>query len=80
MIAIDYDKTILVKEIIRRGREEENYYKRKRLIVFFYIQVVRGIYVWCQGCAHGGHINHMREWFNGNRQCPVGCGHFCEYN
>lgn len=43
-------------------------------------QVVRGMYVWCQGCAHGGHINHMREWFNGNRQCPAGCGHFCEYN
>ncbi|KYN00468.1 PREDICTED: WD repeat-containing protein 24 [Cyphomyrmex costatus] len=43
-------------------------------------QVVRGIYVWCQGCAHGGHINHMREWFNNNRQCPTGCGHLCEYN
>ncbi|XP_020287866.1 WD repeat-containing protein 24 [Pseudomyrmex gracilis] len=43
-------------------------------------QVVRGIYVWCQGCAHGGHINHMREWFNCNRQCPAGCGHLCEYN
>ncbi|XP_072755687.1 GATOR2 complex protein WDR24 [Anoplolepis gracilipes] len=43
-------------------------------------QVVRGMYVWCQGCAHGGHINHMREWFNGNRQCPAGCGHLCEYN
>lgn len=38
------------------------------------------MYVWCQGCAHGGHINHMREWFNGNRQCPAGCGHLCEYN
>ncbi|XP_018344134.1 PREDICTED: WD repeat-containing protein 24 isoform X2 [Trachymyrmex septentrionalis] len=43
-------------------------------------QVVRGVYIWCQGCAHGGHINHMREWFNNNRQCPTGCGHLCEYN
>jgi len=43
------------------------------------MQVVRGIYIWCQGCAHGGHINHMREWFNNNRQCPTGCGHLCEY-
>ncbi|XP_032663796.1 GATOR complex protein WDR24 isoform X2 [Odontomachus brunneus] len=42
-------------------------------------QVVRGIYVWCQGCTHGGHINHMSEWFNCNRQCPTGCGHTCEY-
>ncbi|KAH0951196.1 hypothetical protein HN011_008154 [Eciton burchellii] len=42
-------------------------------------QVVRGIYVWCQGCSHGGHINHMKEWFNNNRRCPAGCGHCCEY-
>ncbi|XP_015608767.1 GATOR complex protein WDR24 isoform X2 [Cephus cinctus] len=42
-------------------------------------QVVRGIYVWCQGCTHGGHVTHISEWFNSNRQCPTGCGHLCEY-
>ncbi|XP_058806827.1 GATOR complex protein WDR24 [Phymastichus coffea] len=42
-------------------------------------QVVRGIYVWCQGCSHGGHVNHINEWFNTNKQCPTGCGHACEY-
>ncbi|XP_008206371.1 GATOR complex protein WDR24 isoform X2 [Nasonia vitripennis] len=42
-------------------------------------QVVRGIYAWCQGCTHGGHVNHMSEWFNSNKQCPTGCGHMCEY-
>ncbi|XP_015122969.1 GATOR complex protein WDR24 [Diachasma alloeum] len=42
-------------------------------------QVVRGVYAWCQGCTHGGHVVHMREWFRGNRQCPTGCGHLCEY-
>jgi len=49
------------------------------IFIIFVMQVVRGIYIWCQGCAHGGHINHMREWFNNNRQCPTGCGHLCEY-
>ncbi|XP_012246191.1 GATOR complex protein WDR24 [Bombus vosnesenskii] len=42
-------------------------------------QVVRGIYAWCQGCTHGGHVVHMNEWFSCNRQCPTGCGHICEY-
>ncbi|CAL7939279.1 unnamed protein product [Xylocopa violacea] len=42
-------------------------------------QVVRGIYAWCQGCTHGGHVIHMNEWFSFNRQCPTGCGHICEY-
>lgn len=44
-----------------------------------YFQVVRGIYAWCQGCTHGGHVVHMNEWFSCNRQCPTGCGHMCEY-
>ncbi|CAD6208442.1 GSCOCG00003454001-RA-CDS [Cotesia congregata] len=42
-------------------------------------QVVRGLYTWCQGCTHGGHIKHMKDWFQNNRQCPTGCGHMCEY-
>ena len=39
---------------------------------------VRGLYVWCQGCAHGGHLKHMLEWFRTNLLCPAGCGHHCE--
>uniref|UniRef100_A0A6M2E130 Putative secreted protein n=1 Tax=Xenopsylla cheopis TaxID=163159 RepID=A0A6M2E130_XENCH len=42
-------------------------------------QTVRGLYVWCQSCSHGGHVNHMKEWFANQRQCPTGCGHNCEY-
>lgn len=48
-------------------------------VFYFWLQVVRGIYVWCQGCTHGGHVVHMNEWFSCNRQCPTGCGHMCEY-
>lgn len=42
-------------------------------------RIVRGVYAWCRGCAHGGHIEHMREWFSENKCCPTGCGHLCEY-
>ncbi|KAI8334412.1 WD40-repeat-containing domain protein [Chlamydoabsidia padenii] len=40
-------------------------------------QTVKGLYVWCQGCNHGGHLEHMRSWFSKEKQCPTGCGHNC---
>lgn len=39
---------------------------------------VRGLWVGCQVCGHGGHLNHIRAWFaEGNTRCPGGCGHVC---
>ncbi|EAT41422.1 AAEL006925-PA [Aedes aegypti] len=26
---------------------------------------------WCQTCRHGGHTEHLAEWFNENTECPV---------
>ncbi|KAI9229250.1 MAG: WD40-repeat-containing domain protein [Piptocephalis tieghemiana] len=44
-------------------------------------QTVKGLYVWCQGCSHGGHLEHMNHWFNqaGQQECPTGCGHKCTF-
>jgi hypothetical protein len=42
-------------------------------------RIVRGMYAWCRGCAHGGHIGHMKQWFMENKYCPTGCGHMCEH-
>ncbi|KAJ2170523.1 hypothetical protein EV181_007943, partial [Coemansia sp. RSA 532] len=35
---------------------------------------VRGRFVWCKGCGHGGHAEHLWEWFDGmgQEQCPSG--------
>ena len=41
--------------------------------------VVRGLLVWCQGCGHGGHVHHLRQWMSQRAGCPAGCGHQCEY-
>ncbi|XP_045773380.1 GATOR complex protein WDR24 [Maniola jurtina] len=41
-------------------------------------QAVRGLYAWCQGCAHGGHLQHMRAWAEKHHLCPAGCGHACQ--
>jgi len=38
---------------------------------------VRGVYVWCQGCGHGGHLDHLNKWFETESVCPSGCGHNC---
>ncbi|TPP58312.1 WD repeat-containing protein 24, partial [Fasciola gigantica] len=40
---------------------------------------VRGLFVWCRGCSHGGHLEHMQAWLNQRSECPAGCGHRCEY-
>lgn len=40
---------------------------------------VKGLYLWCQTCCHGGHVDHMTHWFTHNSKCPV-CGHLCEYD
>ncbi|KAI8969296.1 WD40-repeat-containing domain protein [Mycotypha africana] len=40
-------------------------------------ETVRGLYVWCQGCNHGGHLAHMRDWFTTESECATGCGHRC---
>lgn len=41
--------------------------------------IVRGLYAWCQGCSHGGHLEHIMEYFGNHFKCPK-CGHLCEYN
>ena len=43
-------------------------------------QPVRGLYAWCQGCGHGGHLQHMEAWFARSTTCPTGCGHRCQLN
>lgn len=39
-------------------------------------------YIWCTLCRHGGHIEHIREWFEELMVCPVAdCNCMClEYN
>lgn len=41
--------------------------------------VVKGLFVWCQGCSHGGHLEHIMSWLKSSAYCPAGCGHLCEY-
>ncbi|XP_071975805.1 GATOR2 complex protein WDR24 [Engystomops pustulosus] len=42
--------------------------------------VVKGLFVWCQGCGHGGHLQHIMNWMQKKSHCPAGCGHLCEYS
>eukprot|EP00003_Mantamonas_plastica_P002587 TRINITY_DN1197_c0_g1_i4.p1 TRINITY_DN1197_c0_g1~~TRINITY_DN1197_c0_g1_i4.p1 ORF type:complete len:724 (+),score=210.90 TRINITY_DN1197_c0_g1_i4:452-2623(+) len=40
---------------------------------------VKGMFVWCDGCGHGGHLKHIKEWFSEQGVCPSGCGHQCDF-
>ncbi|KAJ2747746.1 SEA (Seh1-associated) complex subunit [Coemansia sp. BCRC 34301] len=41
---------------------------------------VKGEFIWCHVCGHGGHAHHIRGWFEEQKQssCPSGCGHICQ--
>ena len=37
--------------------------------------------MWCVICKHGGHINHIKKWFEDLVVCPVAdCTCFCSEN
>ena len=38
---------------------------------------VRGLFTVCFICGHGGHLDHVRQWFSENSVCPTGCGCSC---
>ncbi|KAL7573899.1 hypothetical protein ACA910_001913 [Epithemia clementina (nom. ined.)] len=38
---------------------------------------VTGMFIWCPGCGHGGHLEHIMGWFAQRHECPTGCGHVC---
>jgi WD40 repeat protein len=39
---------------------------------------VKGMWITCEGCGHGGHLKHMDRWFDLHSICPVpNCGHQC---
>lgn len=38
---------------------------------------VRGACTWCPTCGHGGHVEHIMDWFQTNDVCPTGCGCIC---
>mmetsp|Transcript_11330 Transcript_11330/g.16301 ORF Transcript_11330/g.16301 Transcript_11330/m.16301 type:complete len:1197 (+) Transcript_11330:1-3591(+) len=41
---------------------------------------VRGLFTSCFTCGHGGHFEHMMDWFADNTVCPSGCGCTCVFN
>jgi len=62
--------------------------RRRVGMCFLCHEPVRGMFVWCPGCGHGGHLDHAIEWFGGSdfgsngelrEFCPTGCGHKCNF-
>jgi len=32
---------------------------------------LRSWFTWCQSCRHGGHADHVAQWFTTHKECPV---------
>lgn len=30
------------------------------------------LWYWCQECRHGGHADHILNWFSNHDECPIG--------
>ena len=41
---------------------------------------VKGLFTFCDMCKHGGHLNHLVNWFSNNSFCPTGCGCQCRFS
>lgn len=41
---------------------------------------VRGLFILCELCGHGGHVNHLAQWFSNHNECPSGCGCQCTFS
>ena len=51
---------------------------KKKVVCFVCSKQVIGLNSWCSGCGHGGHPEHIKNWFSKNNMCPSGCGHRCK--
>lgn len=40
---------------------------------------VRGLFTFCDYCHHGGHLQHLVNWFSSNSYCATGCGCQCSF-
>ena len=48
------------------------------LPLFHSLSELRTWFTWCQSCRHGGHADHIAEWFATHKECPVTqCDCFC---
>ncbi|KRX52228.1 WD repeat-containing protein 24, partial [Trichinella sp. T9] len=53
----------------------------KNITFYFHSEeTIRGLFLWCPGCMHGGHLNHIESWFRSHSSCPTGCRHKCIYD
>ncbi|PAA51676.1 hypothetical protein BOX15_Mlig002866g1, partial [Macrostomum lignano] len=47
--------------------------KQRPLLCVICHRTVRGLYLWSRACQHGGHFDHLMDWYSKNSVCPE-CG------
>ena len=74
------------KSVVASSRQVCKNCRRRVAMCFLCHQPVKGMFVWCPGCGHGGHLEHALQWFGGGENgkevrevCPTGCGHRCNF-
>lgn len=58
--------------VLQKGTICENCKSKTNTCAICHLPVF-GVFFWCQKCGHGGHLDHMINWFKKYGHCPV-CG------
>ena len=43
------------------------------------LKACAGLVAVCNQCGHGGHVEHISDWFSTEEECPSGCGCHCTF-
>ena len=54
------------------------FYPAKMICTICQEPITFGLVIYCYKCYHGGHFNHMKQWFTYNNDCPAGCSCTCK--
>ncbi|GES75763.1 WD repeat protein [Rhizophagus clarus] len=69
---------LCINHVSKKYREENDYHRRAGIKCSICHRIVKGLSNFCMFCFHGGHTKHIHEWFEGNNECPTGCGCQCK--
>lgn len=66
-----------IPDKVKQAHSKCNQCQESFLVCSVCLFPVKGLSLTCTECQHGGHLNHMKHWFNTETECPFGCGCQC---
>ncbi|EFC38635.1 predicted protein [Naegleria gruberi] len=78
--SIDIESVPILNEQYRRNlslQQHQQQLPKKYIHCSLCRSPVRGVVSYCPNCNHGGHVEHLQNWFQNHSTCPAGCDCKC---